>query len=63
MSDATTRVADATGNWVDTRAPLWLPGVGGRGADWALARKAAAERKTSAKLASQPKRRTQISGM
>src|SRR5438045_9148123 len=23
MSDATTRVADATGNWVDTRAPLW----------------------------------------
>jgi 4-hydroxybenzoate polyprenyltransferase len=24
MSDASTRVADATGNWVDTRAPLWL---------------------------------------
>src|ERR1700750_1669546 len=24
MSDATTRVADAIGNWVDTRAPLWL---------------------------------------
>src|ERR1700750_2978869 len=23
MSDATTRVADAIGNWVDTRAPLW----------------------------------------
>src|SRR5213596_1350488 len=23
MSDATTRVADATGNWVDTRAPSW----------------------------------------
>src|SRR5947208_14382256 len=23
MSDATTRVADATGNWVDTRAPRW----------------------------------------
>ena len=23
MSDATARVADATGNWVDTRAPLW----------------------------------------
>src|SRR5438445_11759908 len=23
MSDATTRVADATGNWVDTRAPAW----------------------------------------
>src|SRR5947208_2510628 len=23
MSDATTRVADATGNWVDTRAPFW----------------------------------------
>jgi 4-hydroxybenzoate polyprenyltransferase len=23
MSDATTRVADATGNWVDTHAPLW----------------------------------------
>jgi 4-hydroxybenzoate polyprenyltransferase len=24
MSGAATRVADATGNWVDTRAPLWL---------------------------------------
>jgi 4-hydroxybenzoate polyprenyltransferase len=24
MSGASTRVADATGNWVDTRAPLWL---------------------------------------
>jgi 4-hydroxybenzoate polyprenyltransferase len=24
MSAASTRVADATGNWVDTRAPLWL---------------------------------------
>ena len=24
MSDAATRVADATGNWVDSRAPLWL---------------------------------------
>jgi 4-hydroxybenzoate polyprenyltransferase len=24
MSDAATRVADATGNWVDNRAPLWL---------------------------------------
>ena len=23
MSDATARVADATGNWVDTRAPSW----------------------------------------
>src|SRR3954471_11309949 len=23
MSEATTRVADATGNWVDTHAPLW----------------------------------------
>src|SRR5207247_1392486 len=23
MSDATTHVADATGNWVDTRAPSW----------------------------------------
>src|ERR1700712_5482336 len=23
MSDASARVADATGNWVDTRAPLW----------------------------------------
>src|SRR4051812_15211569 len=23
MIDATARVADATGNWVDTRAPLW----------------------------------------
>jgi 4-hydroxybenzoate polyprenyltransferase len=23
MSDVTTRVADATGNWVDTRAPAW----------------------------------------
>ena len=23
MSDATARVADATGNWVDTRAPTW----------------------------------------
>src|SRR2546430_2726001 len=23
MSDTTTRVADATGNWVDTHAPLW----------------------------------------
>src|SRR5436189_4801558 len=23
MSDLTARVADATGNWVDTRAPLW----------------------------------------
>jgi 4-hydroxybenzoate polyprenyltransferase len=23
MSDATARVADATGNWVDTRAPFW----------------------------------------
>ncbi|HEY4300178.1 MAG TPA: UbiA family prenyltransferase, partial [Candidatus Didemnitutus sp.] len=23
MSDAAARVADATGNWVDTRAPLW----------------------------------------
>ncbi len=23
MSDATTRVADATGNWVDTHAPFW----------------------------------------
>src|SRR6478672_9933700 len=23
MSDATARVADATGNWVDTRAPAW----------------------------------------
>ena len=23
MSDATARVADATGNWVDTRAPPW----------------------------------------
>src|SRR5207237_7650403 len=23
MSDATTRVADATGNWVDTHAPSW----------------------------------------
>src|SRR5437764_2120180 len=24
MSGAAARVADATGNWVDTRAPLWL---------------------------------------
>ncbi len=24
MNDATARVADATGNWVDTRAPSWL---------------------------------------
>ena len=24
MSDATARVADSTGNWVDTHAPLWL---------------------------------------
>ena len=24
MSDAATRVADAIGNWVDTRAPVWL---------------------------------------
>jgi 4-hydroxybenzoate polyprenyltransferase len=24
MSDAATRVADATGNWVDSHAPLWL---------------------------------------
>jgi 4-hydroxybenzoate polyprenyltransferase len=24
MSDAAARVADATGNWVDTRAPIWL---------------------------------------
>src|ERR1700736_1635979 len=24
MSGSVTRVADATGNWVDTRAPLWL---------------------------------------
>ena len=23
MSDVTARVADATGNWVDTRAPAW----------------------------------------
>ena len=23
MSDATARVADSTGNWVDTRAPAW----------------------------------------
>jgi len=23
MSDASARVADATGNWVDTRAPTW----------------------------------------
>src|SRR5215831_685994 len=23
MSEVTTRVADATGNWVDTHAPLW----------------------------------------
>src|SRR3974390_3565848 len=24
VSDASTRVADSTGNWVDTHAPLWL---------------------------------------
>src|ERR1044071_9833942 len=25
MSDATARVADSTGNWVDTHAPAWSP--------------------------------------